>query len=137
MTGTRGILASALTGLALAAVPATAAAAPRIDAHPSRAMVNTPITLRGTGFPPRRTITLLECGRTFWLAPEEPCDAGNLLRVLTNRRGAFKATMRAEVCPVGEPGRGPTERVCYVGEPEYGEDTATLLGAVAVAVSWP
>jgi len=135
------VAGASAAALAVVAVPATAAAretAPRVRARPHRVMVGSATTLRGRGFPPDAQIELRECGRTFWLEPEEPCDTANALSVTTDGKGAFTATLHVELCPEGEPGRrGPTERVCWIGERRIEEDTGALLGAGRLAVTYP
>lgn len=134
-------LAAAAATLTLAAAPASAGArlagTPAIRAHPREVMVDSATMLRGSGFPARETIQLRECGRTSWNLPEDPCDAEDVLDVTTDARGAFTASFHVQLCPEGEPGREPTERVCYVGEPVAGEGTARLVGAARIRVSYP
>ncbi len=116
---------------------ASALAAPQIKAHPRRAMVGSTVTIRGKGFPANQTIPLSECGRTFWIVPEQPCNTANETTVKTNKKGAFETTFHVEVCPDSETGRGPTEKICYIGEPVPGEDTVSLLGPAQIGVSYP
>ena len=116
---------------------APALAAPQIKAHPRRVMVGSTVTLRGKGFPANQTIPLSECGRTFWIVPEQACNTENETTVKTNRKGAFKTSFRVEVCPDSETGRGPTEKIRYIGEPVPAEDTVSLLGAAQIGVGYP
>jgi hypothetical protein len=125
---------------ATAALPGTAEASagtPRIRARPRSVMVTTDTTLVGHGFPADSAISLRECGRTFWLAPEEPCDSDNEVAVMTDARGRFATPFKADVCPEGEPGRVITERTCYIGVPQAGEDTGGLLYPVRIKVTYP
>ena len=82
-------------------------------------MVNTTITLKGKHFPPNTTIQLLECGKTSWLAPSDPCLEDNAKEVTTSAKGRFETTFKAGVCPEAERTKNPTEVVCYVGEVVY------------------
>lgn len=125
--------ASALVAVA----PAQALAKqPKITARPRTLMVNDTTTLKGSGFPANTVIQLRECGRTFWLAPDYPCTA-NEAAVTTDRSGRFRTTFQAGLCPEGEPGKMPTERICYVGELVTGEDTGSLVGAAKITVTYP
>ena len=79
---------------------------------PDDVMVNTAVKVKGTGFPRKTAMTLVECGRTFWLVPEEPCNTGNEVSVQTSSRGSFVTSMKAEVCPKGcRAKRSPNGRV--------------------------
>ncbi len=109
---------------------------PKIVARPRTLMVNTTATLKGSGFPASTVIELGECGRTFWLAPQNPCIAEEQA-VATDRHGRFRATFEVGLCPEGEPGKMPTERTCYVGELVSGEDTGSLVGAAKITVTYP
>ncbi len=93
--------------------------------------------MKGVGFAHRAAVTLRECGRTFWIVPEEPCNTGNEITVHTNARGSFTTSMKAEVCPEGEPGLAITERTCYIGVPKFGEDTGELSPSVKLIVTYP
>lgn len=130
---------AALAVAALAAAPstATATATPHIAAKPKKVMVNTSTTLKGKGFPADTAVELIECGRTFWLAPAFPCLDENEITVQTNGKGKFETQFEAKVCPEAERTKEPTQVVCYVGEPEYGEDTGMLVGAAKLLVSYP
>lgn len=129
------VVAAALT----AAAPAYAAGegSPKVKAKPHRVMVNTTITLKGKHFAPNTTIQLLECGKTFWLAPSSPCLEDNAKEVTTDAKGRFETTFKAGVCPEAEHTKHPTEVVCYVGEAVFGEDTGELVGAATLKVSYP
>jgi hypothetical protein len=133
--------------LALAATAAAAPAAlaspratspqPAITATPSSVMVNAKTRLVGRHFAPNTVLALRECGRTFWLAPAHPCNTANAVSVKTNARGAFALRFKVELCPEGAAGEHPTERICYVGALETGEDTGTLVGAARISVTYP
>ena len=100
-------------------------------------MVNNPVNLKGTGFPPSATFTLWECSSKDWVVPASPCLTSNRVHVHTNAQGAFRATMTAQICPAVTP-PVETRRTCYVGEPvPSGIDTVTLVGAARIVVSWP
>jgi hypothetical protein len=126
-----------------AAAPATVASAartapkPTITATPSSVMVNGHARLVGKHFAPHAVLALRECGRTFWLVPEDPCNTANAVSVRTNARGAFALQFKVELCPEGAQGEHVTERVCYVGALESGEDTQMLLGAARITVTYP
>ncbi len=72
------------------------------------------------------SITLRECGRTFWIVPEEPCNRQRGHRTDERDAASFTTSMKAEVCPEGMPGKEITERTCYIGVPKFGEDTGEL-----------
>jgi hypothetical protein len=111
--------------------------APHITARPTDVMVNSPVALHGTGFPPAATLRLQECSLKNWIVPEDPCLTTNSVTVTTNSRGGFTTTMKALICPAVTP---PvlTRRTCYIGVPRpSGIDTITLVGAARIVVSWP
>ena len=109
----------------------------KLKVKPHDVMVNTSVTVKGKGFAPKTLVTLRECGRTFWLVPEEPCNTGNVVSVQTSARGSFTTSMRAEVCPEGMPGKAITERTCYIGVPKFGEDTVELVPFAKLIVTYP
>jgi hypothetical protein len=110
---------------------------PSITATPSSVMVNGKTKLVGRHFAPNTVLALRECGRTFWLAPAYPCNTANAVSVKTNARGAFALAFKVELCPEGAKGEHPTERICYIGALETGEDTGTLVGAARISVTYP
>jgi hypothetical protein len=110
---------------------------PKVKATPHKVMVNTTVALKGKHFAPNTTIKLLECGKTFWLAPSNPCLEENAKEVTTDAKGRFETSFKAGVCPEAERTKHPTEVVCYVGEVVFGEDTGELVGAGKVFVSYP
>lgn len=132
------VYAAAAASALAAAAPAAQAQArqPKIKARPSTLMVNATTTLKGSGFPANTVIQLRDCGRTFWLAPDYPCTE-NEAAVTTDRRGRFHTTFQVGLCPEGEPGKMPTERICYIGELVTGEDTGSLVGAARITVTYP
>jgi hypothetical protein len=129
-----------LAAAVLALIPAQPAFAgakgPKITARPRSVMVNTETTLKGRGFPASSTIELRECGRTFWLDPEDPCLEGGK-SVMTDSKGKFTTSFSVGLCPEGEPTKKPTQRVCWIGELVSGEDTGQLVGAARLVVSYP
>jgi len=131
----------AATAILLAGAPLaqarTRAKPGKLKVKPGNVMVNTPVTVKGKGFTPRTLVTLHECGRTFWLVPEEPCNTGNVVSVQTSARGTFTTSMRAEVCPEGMPGKAITERTCYVGVEKVTEDTVALSPSAKLIVTYP
>ena len=134
-------------GLVLCAVVAALAAAspayamkegsPKIKATPHKLMVNTATTLQGKHFPANTTIQLRECGKTFWLAPSNPCLEDNATEVTTDAKGRFETSFDVGLCPEGEQLHMRTERLCYVGEVVFGEDTGELVGAAKLKVTYP
>ena len=132
---------AALATSVLAAPGSLAGAAttikPAISAKPSHVMVSSATTVTGTGFPASSRLQLRECGRRFWLAPEEPCNTDNAITVETDRHGRFKATFHVELCPDGSVGKFPTERTCYIGRVRFGEDTGELQPAARMIVTYP
>ncbi len=141
MTHRSTVVAACLTGAAfLAAGPQLAQAGQgahhgKIKVKPANVMVNTSVQVKGSGFAHKASITLRECGRTFWTVPEEPC--GNSVTVQTNASGHFATTMKAEVCPEGMPGKEITERTCYIGVPNFGLDTVELSPSAKLIVTYP
>jgi hypothetical protein len=129
-----GLLASVVT--VAPAVAGTSNAAPQIVAHPDSIMVNGQTRLIGSHFAPSTTITIKECSQQNWIAPRNPCDTTNSIKVTTNPKGHFKGVLTVHTCPgSATPGFSQT---CYVGEPKgNGVDTVTLVGAVAITVTGP
>lgn len=138
MLGSRKLLAAGCASLALGAASATGAAAmaPKLAAKPHKLMVGAETALKGRGFPPDTSIELRECGKTFWLAPADPClEEG--ATVTTDAKGRFQTTFKVGLCPEGEATKKPTQRVCYIGELVSGEDTGSLSGAARLLVTYP
>ena len=111
------------------------AAHPHIVVNPDSQMVNRPVELVGSGFPPSQKLTIAECAEKTWVVPEKPPCAGNAIRVKTGRSGAFKAEMTASLC-----GAKPvlTSQKCFVGWPHpSGVDTVQLVGAAKLVVTYP
>lgn len=127
---------TALATLAVTAVPAAAAGAPKVKAKPHEVMVNTSTTLTGRHFPANSTITISECGSTSWLAPSDPCLRERDVTVTTDAKGRFETTFDAGVCE-GKMTKRPTERICWVGELVTGEDNGELVGAAKLRVTYP
>ncbi len=140
----RMTLATIALTAACASVPAGALArpsapskTPTVTAKPDSAMVNTNIMLRGRGFPKHTTVRLRECGQRSWLDPNVPCNRENEVSVTIGAMGRFTTTFKVEVCPEGEPLEVITQRICYIGVAQLGEDTGTLEPSVEVTVSYP
>jgi hypothetical protein len=129
--------AFAAAGFASPALGSSRAQAPKITAHPKSVMIRSSTTLTGRGFPANASIELRECGTAFWLAPAEPCSTGNAITVQADAKGRFTTSFDVELCPDGHAGKHPTERICFIGEPQSEEDTTTLVGAAKVRVSYP
>jgi hypothetical protein len=134
---TRFTFGIAALAASLVAAPSLAHAAPTITAKPSHVMVSSATALTGAGFVANSRLHLRECGRRFWLVPEEPCNTSNAITVETNRYGRFKATFHVELCPEGRVGKVPTERICYIGRVQFGEDTGELQPAARIIVTYP
>ncbi len=134
-----GVAALAAGVVFAASSPAGAAATakPAITAKPSHVMVSGTTSLTGTGFPASSAVRLRECGRTSWLAPEQPCNTDNAITVETNRYGRFKTAFHVELCPDASVGKVVTERTCYIGRVQFGEDTGELQPAARIIVTYP
>jgi hypothetical protein len=132
------VLCAAAAALTVGA-PAYAAGegSPTVKAKPHKAMVNTTVTLRGRHFAPDTKVRILECGKTFWLAPSNPCLEENATEVTTDAKGRFETPFKAGVCPESERIKMRTEVKCYVGVVKFGEDTGELVGAGKLDVSYP
>lgn len=131
-------LASACTSSdAGAASPPRPVKPPVIKTHAENVMVDHRITLKGKNFPSNFVIHLRECGRTFWLEPNEPCNTVNEATVTTDAKGRFSVSFYVELCPEGEPGEIVTQRTCYIGEPQFGEDTGMLGPVVKIKGTYP
>ncbi len=132
--------AAVLTAMTMAAlgggVAQASEGAPKINARPHSVMVNSNTTLKGRGFPANATLQLQECGFTSWLAPNDPC-LPDTVTVATDSRGRFQTSFKVGLCPEGKPTKEPTQRVCYVGELQTGEDTGSLVGAARLIVTYP
>ncbi len=124
---------------ALGATTGYAGSAPHIGVSPRNVMVTTTVTVTGRGFPANSPIRLQECGAPSWIVPEEPCDTTNEVTVKTGPKGRFTTPFEAQVCPRVAPPKPPvTRETCFIGEPEpTGEDTAGLLGAAKLIVTYP
>ena len=102
-------------------------------------MVNGTTMLTGSGFPASNPVHLQECGSSFWIVPEEPCDTANEVTVMSDSSGRFSTPFTVQLCPRTVPPKPPVTRErCYIGEPQStGEDTVGLLGAVKITVTYP
>lgn len=132
-------LGAAGVALALGASTGYAGSAPHIAAHPRSVMVTKSTTLTGSGFPANTLIRLQECGATSWIVPQEVCDTANEITVTTGPKGRFTTPFEVQLCPRELPPKPPvTREKCFIGEPQStGEDTAGLLGAAKVIVTYP
>jgi hypothetical protein len=111
---------------------AGAKAGPHIAAKPAVLEVGEATTLTGVGFAADARITLRECAKTGWLAPQYPCDAG-AMTVKTDAAGGFTATFEVRSCSgVKDPKH---LHKCYVGEYEMGEDGGQLVAAAKLTVT--
>jgi hypothetical protein len=112
---------------------------PHIGAQPTTVPEGETTTLKGRGFPANVKIKLVECSLKFWILPAEPCDRGSFA-VQTDASGAFITTYRVNGCPreieESRPVLKSAQREkCFVGELEFGEDFAFLLGPVKIVVT--
>ena len=88
----RSTVAVCLTGAALFAAGPQLAQAGKGERHgklkvkPKDVMVTQSVRVKGMGFARRAAVTLRECGRTFWIVPEEPCNTGNEVTVPLKKR---------------------------------------------------
>ena len=136
-------LASVVLGLAasggVAAASAAAKPKPHIVATPNNVMVNTTVSLVGTGFPAHAKLVIKECGQTTWVVTQKPCDTNNTINVVTDAHGRFAARFKVELCPRTGTSTGPiTRETCYIGNPRpSGVDTIRLVGAAKVIVTYP
>lgn len=139
MHGSKTIAAAALATAAVLGTSVSASArsaAPKVTAHPHQVMVDTATSVAGRGFPADTQIELRECGRTFWMAPADPClESG--VTVTTDAKGRFRTTFRVGLCPEGDATKKPTQRVCWLGAISNGEDTGSLIGAARLIVTYP
>jgi len=139
--GLRKCLLGAAATVAAVVVPCACAIAmsgsAKLTAHPKNLMVNTDMTVVGSGFPAHAKVSLRECGMTFWLAPNDPCNTENGETVEANGKGRFRTSFKVQVCPESEFGRAPTQRICYIGVPRAAEDAVHLEPAVKFKVSYP
>jgi len=133
-----------VTVLAVAALTAEASAVsstpPRIVAKPDNVMVNTKITLTGSGFAARAKLSIVECSSRGWVVvARHPCVADNKITVVTDAHGRFTHKFKVELCPRSTTGSGPaTKETCYIGNPHpEGVDTISLLGAARITVTYP
>lgn len=133
------VVSCAVAVALLLGAPAYAAGAgtPKIKARPNKLMINAATTLKGKHFPAYTAIRLLECGKTSWLAPSDPCLEEDAKEVTTDAKGRFETSFEVGLCPEGERVKMRTEFACYVGEVVLGEDTGELVGAARLLVSYP
>lgn len=125
-------------GMSLVALgTASAAGASQITVSVREGIVGSSVRVHGRGFRAGARIQVLECGRTFWIDPNVPCNTANAITVAVGGRGSFSSSFRLEVCPEGEPIGFPTRRRCYIGAFQMGEDTGTLAPFATVAVTYP
>jgi len=145
-SGSFGLILLISLALSISSAPAgartTAApkAHPKIVPTPNDVMVNTQITLTGSGFPPHMRLRIKECSSPAWVVvAQNPCDSANKIWVHTRAHGRFSSPFTAELCPRNSTGSDPvTQETCYVGVPEpSGIDTITLVGAAQVIVTYP
>ncbi len=126
-----------IIAVAPVAVAHAASGTEKLKAHPKSVMINTDTTIAGHGFAPNTMVTLTECGATFWLAPNDPCNTENAKTVETNAKGRFKTPFEAQLCPEGKHAHQPTTVICYIGVKSFIEDTGMLEPAAKVKVTYP
>jgi hypothetical protein len=125
-------LAMAGPGLAGAVSPAP----PTIKVNPNNVMVDTNTHVVGQHFSAGQTLTLLECGKTSWIVPKNPCDTDNTVTVTTNGKGAFRTDMKVEACP-GKAHQPGLEQTCYIGVQKLGVDNGMLQPFAPIVVTFP
>ncbi len=121
--------------------PGTASAGtpvpPTVTVHPNNVMVNTDTDVVGRHFDAGQTLTLVECGKTSWIAPKNPCDTDNTVTVTTNGKGGFKTEMKVEACP-GKAHQPPgLAQTCYIGVEKLGLDNGSLQPFARIVVTFP
>ena len=134
------VLAASLVGAGVISGQAVAVStAPRMIAKPTSAMVNTKIELSGRGFAAHTKLTIKECSSTGWVVvAQRPCNADNVIAVVTDARGRFARKFKVDVCPHASVSGPVTRRTCYIGNPQpRGVDTMALVGAVRITVTYP
>lgn len=102
---------------------------------PSRSRAIPPgkvITLTGSGFAPNASYRVVECSQSSWIAPQNPCVAGNGIDVTTGADGGFTHAFTVEACTAISPS---TLETCFIGAPMgFGIDTIQLVGAAKITV---
>ena len=127
-------------GVWTAEASAVSSTPPRIVAKPSNVMVNTKITLTGTGFAAKAKLSIMECSNRNWVVvAQHPCVSDNKISVVTDAHGGFTRKFRVELCPRTTTGPGPvTQETCFIGNPHpEGIDTMSLIGAARITVTYP
>jgi hypothetical protein len=132
-------LGATVAGFAGSGAIAQSAPGPHIAVKPRSVMVTKTVTLKGSGWPADSLVRLQECGASAWIVPEDPCDTTNEITVMTGSSGRFTTPFKAQLCARELPPKPPvTRETCYIGEPHStGEDTAGLLGAAKIIVTYP
>jgi hypothetical protein len=131
-----GALGFAVLATCAGPVAAISPLPPTLAVKPNNVMVTTYTTVTGRNFLPHQRVTLAECSRTSWIAPQNPCDTNNSKTVTANSLGNFVTLMKVEVCPVITPA-GISER-CYIGRPKpTGVDTIALRPYAGIVVTFP
>ncbi len=128
-----------LTGLGLAGAAVAGAVSPvppTIRVHPDNVMVNTDTHVVGQHFSAGQTVTLVECGKTSWIVPKNPCDSDNSVTVTANGKGNFKTTMKVEACPAKAQPPGLSQ-TCFIGVEQFGIDNVTLRPHASIVVTFP
>jgi hypothetical protein len=126
--------------IGLSSIPAGAsspAGSPHITAHPRSIMVNNTTKLVGTGFKPKKSITVKECSESTWIVPQDPCGTNSIV-VKTDSHGGFTSSFTVQTCPGGT-NTGPSfSETCYIGDPTpQGIDVITLAGSAKITVTGP
>jgi hypothetical protein len=139
-TVTAGAAAAGALGLAVLAIGAGAVAAisplpPTITVKPNNVMVNTVTKVTGHNFVPGQTVRLVECSKTTWIVPQNPCDTNNGKTVTANSLGGFVTRMKVEACPAIT---ADLSEQCYIGQPKpTGIDTVALQPYAGIVVTFP
>ncbi len=86
-------------------------------------------TLKGSGWAPNDTYTVVECSETSWIVPEDPCIHSNSVVVTTSTAGTFSHGFVPAPCSAA------LISSCYVGVAmPSGIDTINLVGAAPILV---
>lgn len=127
-------------GVVVADGSAAAPAPPRIVVKPNNVMVNTVVSLTGSGFAAKAKLSIMECSNRGWVVvAQHPCVSDNKISVATDAHGRFVRKFRVKLCPRSTTGTGPvTKETCYIGNPHpEGIDTMSLIGAARITVTYP
>ena len=116
---------------------AAGATAPTLAVKPAVVTLNTDTLVTGRHFKALSRITLVECTRRSWIAPQHPCDTGNSVTVTANAAGRFRTEMVVRRCPGTTLSTGVPVR-CYLGVVKPSRiDTIALQPNVQIMITSP